>query len=702
MSSTYIKLPAESGGGPAAGVDSFNGRTGVVVSQSGDYGASNISNTPAGTIAATDVQTAINELDSEKQAAITGTNGKLVHKNSSGDVESYETIQTNIYGGLRQELDDNFGDAESHTINDDYFGLIPTENSPSTTINARTSYVDIDPDSSGFDFGTSGTAVRIDTVFARHIGTSDVGGIALRDSNFEIGNGTDPIDVEGLSYSYGFGTINSNVNLSGPLQGYGFQPSANSSATISSSTYVTAFYDASNLPVQVPSYRSFNASPNVGSVANNHNMSGFNANPTIGALTGNAGYTGLGLYPNITTIGSGGVKGVDVSLNLGTIPSGSYMTAVDVHPSITLNKSFVTGLDVNMSGVTNYAGVQSSLVVQDITYTLNQPGDNNNITVEYTDTTTAGNEVASFSYPAITVSIESGVSTATQVWNAIQANFTLISNVTAVITGTGSNAQVTQAATNMTGGEAPGTARAINVTGDVSINGALTFTGALSIGQLNSFASVDISAYPSGVNSLDTLITSPTVADNTTLSTDILAVNTAMLLSVGDNCTLTSSFLGYTALGLPAVVSMGTGSTIDRVTGATFAISLDATATGGSIAEVDLCRAVAIPNGVTSVSTLKGFTMDLPFGSVSANTFGVHISPEVNNYMAGSLKIGTTDAVSNSSVALEIESTTKAFLPSRMSTAQRDAMTAINGMVIYNTSTDKLQVYAAGSWVDLH
>jgi len=702
MASTYIKLPADAGGGPAAGVDSFNGRTGVVVSQSGDYSAALVTNTPAGNISATDVQAAINELDSEKQATIAGTNGKLVHKDNSGNVESYETIQTNIYGGLRQELDDIFGDAESHTINDDYFGLIPAENSPTTTINAHTSYVDIDPDSSGFDFGTNGTAVRIDTVFARHIGTSNVGGIALRDNNFEIGNGVDPIDVEGLSYSYGFGTINSNVNLSGPLQGYGFQPSANSSSTISSSTYVTAFYDAANLPVQVPSYQSFNASPNVGSVANNHNMSGFNANPSIATLTGNAGYTGVGIYPNITTIGSGGVKGVDIGLNLGTVPSGSYMTAVDIHPSITLNKAFVTCLDVTTSGITNYAGVQSSLVVQDITYTLNQPGDNNNITIEYTNTTTAGNEVASFVYPAITISIESGVSTATQVWNAIQANFTLLSNITAVITGTGSNAQVTQAATNMTGGEAPGTARAINVTGDVNINGVLTFTGALSIGQLNSFANVDISAYPSGVNSLDTLITSPTVADNTTLSTDILAVNTAMLLNVGANCTLTSSFLGYTALGLPAVVSMGTGSTIDRVTGATFAISLDATSTGGSIAEVDLCRAVAIPNGATTVSTLKGFAMDLPFGSVSANTFGVHISPEVNNYMAGSLKIGTTDAVSNSSVALEIESTTKAFLPSRMSTAQRDAMTAINGMVIYNTSTDKLQVYAAGSWVDLH
>jgi hypothetical protein len=37
-----------------------------------------------------------------------------------------------------------------------------------------------------------------------------------------------------------------------------------------------------------------------------------------------------------------------------------------------------------------------------------------------------------------------------------------------------------------------------------------------------------------------------------------------------------------------------------------------------------------------------------------------------------------------------------------MTTAQRDALTATNGMVIYNTSTDKLQVHAAAAWVDLH
>lgn len=65
MASQYVKLPASGGGGPAPGVDSFNGRTGVVVSVAGDYSASLISNTPAGSIVATDLQAAVNELDGD-------------------------------------------------------------------------------------------------------------------------------------------------------------------------------------------------------------------------------------------------------------------------------------------------------------------------------------------------------------------------------------------------------------------------------------------------------------------------------------------------------------------------------------------------------------------------------------------------------------------------------------------------------------
>jgi hypothetical protein len=54
------------------------------------------------------------------------------------------------------------------------------------------------------------------------------------------------------------------------------------------------------------------------------------------------------------------------------------------------------------------------------------------------------------------------------------------------------------------------------------------------------------------------------------------------------------------------------------------------------------------------------------------------------------------------STAFEVNGTTGAVLLPRLTTAQRDALTPTNGMILYNTTTDKLQAYAAGAWVDLH
>lgn len=67
----WLELPIDTTGG-GSGVTSFNGRTGAVLPLAGDYTASQITNVPAGNITATNVQTALNQLDSIKQATITG------------------------------------------------------------------------------------------------------------------------------------------------------------------------------------------------------------------------------------------------------------------------------------------------------------------------------------------------------------------------------------------------------------------------------------------------------------------------------------------------------------------------------------------------------------------------------------------------------------------------------------------------------
>lgn len=57
----------------------------------------------------------------------------------------------------------------------------------------------------------------------------------------------------------------------------------------------------------------------------------------------------------------------------------------------------------------------------------------------------------------------------------------------------------------------------------------------------------------------------------------------------------------------------------------------------------------------------------------------------------------------DASARLDIVSTTQGFLPPRMSTAQRDAIAApAVGLMVYNTTTNKLQVRTNTAWIDLH
>lgn len=63
----------------------------------------------------------------------------------------------------------------------------------------------------------------------------------------------------------------------------------------------------------------------------------------------------------------------------------------------------------------------------------------------------------------------------------------------------------------------------------------------------------------------------------------------------------------------------------------------------------------------------------------------------------GHVGIGT--ATPAASARLEISTTTGALLVSRMTTAQRNALTAVNGMIIYNSDNNRLEAYENGAWI---
>jgi len=67
------------------------------------------------------------------------------------------------------------------------------------------------------------------------------------------------------------------------------------------------------------------------------------------------------------------------------------------------------------------------------------------------------------------------------------------------------------------------------------------------------------------------------------------------------------------------------------------------------------------------------------------------------NYFGGLVGIGAT--TNNASAKLQVDSTTQGLLPPRMTTTQRDAIASpAAGLVIYNTTTNKLNVRAASAW----
>ena len=61
----------------------------------------------------------------------------------------------------------------------------------------------------------------------------------------------------------------------------------------------------------------------------------------------------------------------------------------------------------------------------------------------------------------------------------------------------------------------------------------------------------------------------------------------------------------------------------------------------------------------------------------------------------------STSFIGNSVRVNNVEVGETVLFPS-LTTTERNALTASNGMVVYNETTNKLQAYAGGSWTDLH
>ena len=111
-------------------------------------------------------------------------------------------------------------------------------------------------------------------------------------------------------------------------------------------------------------------------------------------------------------------------------------------------------------------------------------------------------------------------------------------------------------------------------------------------------------------------------------------------------------------------------------------------------------------NSVDYMGMIGNFNSgELKVGGFNASgyflTFYSNNSERARFFTSGNFAIGTTTDIS--SAILNVSSTTQGFLPPRMTNAQMTAIaTPASGLVVYDTTNNKLNVYNGTNWVAVH
>ncbi len=573
----------------------------------------------------------------------TGTPNTFAGFDGLGALESVPGFQIDTTsGGMNEALTEQPNDGGGFTVNTFSTQFDPLQDSPNETWNIQSIQAFMDVNNSGFNQGINGTAVSLLNLGFTHHGTGNTGALNYLNLNSDIGNGTDPITVKGMGYFLGFDTVHANVTIDGLIQGYGFQPAVDVAAIGTSAFGVNAFYDFANIQIPVHGYTSFAVSPNILEIANNSNYNGVSVNPVIPTFTGNAGILGYNFSPQIATTGSTGqIQGLNLNPAVTTMGSSSTYTGINVGGQITTmgSSSSYNGVSVSGNITTSHGNIQGLVV---------------NPVISGGDASLVGLIInpqggATLSDPkAVSINMSQVNSTNPQGMVGIESDSRLSINAT------------------------------------TQLKSAQTFQ----IGSRIEHAFI----VPAG---------SPVTG------TDEIAMNLAGDFLVQDDVANGAFGIGFNSVGFISSMAVAATKTVDSATVFLPAASFPdpGFTTGGNITDFHIIRTFPpLPQGGTvNITNLYGFKIDSSFGdfgSAASNAWGLFIDGSAQNYIASSLAIDTaTTKVSNSSVGLEIGGTTKALKLPELTTAQRDSLTALSGMQIFNTDTLVVEFYDGTSWV---
>lgn len=578
--------------------------------------------------------------------SVTSDTNTFAGFDNSGNLESVPgfAIDTTS-GGMNESLietPNNVGGGFS--ANSFNVAFQPIQDSPTDDWNIQAIAVNFDSADSGFSQGTDGEAATLLNMNANHGATGPIGQVNQIKTYFSMGNGTDPLTIKGTAVIFGFADYNDNLTIDGALQGYTFQPHVHSGAISTGNFNISAFSDNSNIEIAVHGYNGYSSSQNLLEITNNSNYNAFTCNPTIGTLTGNSGAYGYGFFPTITTIGATGqVVGLNMNPTITTLGTNANYQGVTIGGSIT-----TMGSSSNVNGYSWFPNITTSHG--------NLQGLNINPTITGGDASFVGLNVAP------------------------QGGATL-SNVTGL--------QINLSQVNTSEVQGP--------------------TGISSDSRLQINATTQLKA-SQGFQIGSRIEHAFTVPDGSPVTgTDELGVNVAGDFIVQDDVSTGPIGIGFNSVGFIASIGVAATKTVDTITVFLPAASTPdpGFATGGNVTNFHMIRTFPplAQGGTLNITNLYGFKLDSifgDFGAAATNAWGIYIdAPTAENYIGSSIAIGTASKkVSNNSIALEVESTTKAIRFPNMTTTQKLALVPLSGMQVFDTTLNQMSYFNGTSWIN--